>query len=174
MASFGADQFIERFLAVQAQVYGYIATLVPNRVDADDLFQQTALVLWRKQGQFDPSRDLLPWALGIAHNEVRRFFRRHSGRGAQLSDALMERLAELHYTSAGRSELRFQRLADCMEQLTADQRELIEQCYLGIESIKAVAEKRRLEPAALYKRLDRIRWTLMDCIESAERREDQP
>ena len=137
MASFSTDRFIEQFLAVQGQVYGYIATLVPNRVDADDLFQQTALVLWRKHRQFDPSREFLPWTLGIAHNEVRRFFRSHSCRGTHLSDAMMERLAELHYASVSRTAPRFQRLAECMAQLTADQRGLIEQCYLGVDSIKA-------------------------------------
>ena len=173
MASFSTDRFIEQFLAVQAQVYGYIATLVPNRADADDLFQQTALVLWRKHRQFDPSREFLPWALGIARNEVRRFFRSHSSRGTHLSDAMMEKLAELHYASVSKSAPSFQRLAECMAQLTADQRGLIEQCYLGVDSIKAIAEKQHLDPATLYKRLDRIRWTLMDCIENAERREVQ-
>jgi RNA polymerase sigma-70 factor, ECF subfamily len=171
MASPSTDRFIEQFLAVQAQIYGYIATLVANRVDADDLFQQTALVLWRKQEHFDPSREFLPWALGIAHNEVRRFFRTRSYRGSQLSDAMMERLAELHYASLSKSAPRLQRLNDCMAQLTDDQRALIEQCYLGLDSIKTVASQHRVDPATLYKRLDRIRWTLMDCIESAERRE---
>jgi RNA polymerase sigma-70 factor (ECF subfamily) len=174
MAPFSTDRFLEQFLAVQARIYGYIATLVPNHVDADDLFQQTALVLWRKHGQFDPSREFLPWALGIAHNEVRRFFRSHSGRGSHLSDAMMERLAELHYASESKSESRLQQLADCMARLTADQRDLIEQCYLGVDSIKVIAQQQQVEPGTLYKRLDRIRWTLMDCVESAERGEGQP
>jgi RNA polymerase sigma-70 factor, ECF subfamily len=174
MDSPSADQFVSRFLAVQAQIYGYIATLVPNRGDAEDLFQQTALVLWTKREQFDPSREILPWALGIAHNEVRRYLRRRGRSATQLSDALVERLAELHYASVGKEQGRVERLADCMAKLTEGQRALIEQCYLGAESIKQIAEKRHLDPTALYKRLDRIRWALLDCIEAAERREEHP
>ena len=59
-------------------------------------------------------------------------------------------------------------------QLTPAQRELIEQCYLGAKPIKRIAAERSLEPSALYKRLDRIRWTLMDCIETPDGREDAP
>ena len=63
MGPLNSDQFMELFVTAQSQVYGYIATLLPNRADADDLFQQTSLVLWRKREQYDPSRAFLSWAL---------------------------------------------------------------------------------------------------------------
>ena len=95
------DDFIERFVGVQSQVFGYIATLLPMQADADDLFQQTSLVLWKKREQYDPSRNFISWALGIAHNEVRNFLRKRHRRGVCLSDALVERLADLRFTEAG-------------------------------------------------------------------------
>jgi len=174
MGSLDADQFLERFISVQSQVYGYIAMLLPNRADAEDLFQQTSLVLWKKRSQYDSTREFLSWALGIAHNEVRNFVRRRSRRNAYLSDAVIDRLAETHYAAADRIEGRIERLDECMKGLAAEQRELIEQCYLGVQSIKTIAEERHLDPAVLYKRLDRIRWMLMDCIEAEEQREDRP
>ena len=39
-----------------------LPTLVRDLNDADDLFQQTGLVLWRKYEQFDPSRSFVAWA----------------------------------------------------------------------------------------------------------------
>jgi RNA polymerase sigma-70 factor, ECF subfamily len=174
MSSLDPDQFLERFFGVQSQVYGYIAMLLPNRADAEDLFQQTSLVLWKKRGQYDPGREFLSWALGIAHNEVRNFVRRRGRQNAYLSDAVIDRLAETHSAAAGRIEVRLDRLDDCMKELAADQRELIEQCYLGVKSIKTIAGERNLEPSVLYKRLDRIRWLLMDCIEAPDRREGRP
>lgn len=166
MASLSSDEFIERFVGVQSQVFGYIATLLPNRADADDLFQQTSLVLWKKRDQYDPSRQFISWALGIAHNEVRNFLRQGHHRGAHLSDALVEHLAEVRYATADRCATQLQQLAECMERLPPDQRELLEQCYLEIQSIKSIAQQRQIEPGTLYKRLDRIRWTLLDCINS--------
>jgi DNA-directed RNA polymerase specialized sigma24 family protein len=67
--------FAERFLCDQHRLYGYIATLVPSRADAEDIFQETSLLLWEKWCEFDQDRDLMPWACGIAHNVVRNFWR---------------------------------------------------------------------------------------------------
>ena len=43
----------------QAQLFGYIHSLVRDLDDADDLFQQTSLVLWDKFDLFDPSRSFV-------------------------------------------------------------------------------------------------------------------
>jgi RNA polymerase sigma-70 factor, ECF subfamily len=168
MPSLSSDDFMERFVAAQAQVYGYIATLLPNRADADDLFQQTSMVLWRKRESYDPSRDFRSWALGIAHNEVRNFLRKPHRRGSHLSDPLIEKLAETRHADAARIEAQLDRLAECMGRLASEQRKLLEQCYAGAQPIKAIAEEWRLDPSVLYKRLDRIRWTLMDCIQTPD------
>jgi RNA polymerase sigma-70 factor, ECF subfamily len=164
MPFLSSDDFMERFVAAQSQMYGYIATLLPNRADADDLFQQTSLILWKKREQYDPARNFASWACGIAHNEVRNFLRQGSRRGAYLSDALMEKLADLRHSMADRVAVQLQQLAECMKKLSAEQRELLEQCYMDDQSIKAIAKQRQVEPGTLYKRLDRIRWSLMDCI----------
>src|SRR5689334_17876152 len=43
----------------QNQLFGYIYSLVRDLDDADDLFQQTSLVLWDKFDLFDPSRSFV-------------------------------------------------------------------------------------------------------------------
>ena len=42
----------------QTQLFGYIYSLVRDLDDADDLFQQTSLVLWDKFDQFDCTQEL--------------------------------------------------------------------------------------------------------------------
>jgi RNA polymerase sigma-70 factor (ECF subfamily) len=59
------DQFVERFVRSQDRIYAYVATLLPNRADAEEVFQQTSLILWKKWQQFDPSRDFVRWACGM-------------------------------------------------------------------------------------------------------------
>ena len=59
---------IGTFLQHQDRVYGYIVLMLPNRHDAEDVFQQTSLILWQKWDQFDPEQDFLSWACGIARN----------------------------------------------------------------------------------------------------------
>ena len=46
--------FVALFVKNQRRIYGYILTLVPDCNEADDLFQQTSMVLWEKSGEFRP------------------------------------------------------------------------------------------------------------------------
>src|SRR3954454_14146141 len=81
-------QFSERLLRHQTQVFGYLYSLVRNLDDADDLFQQTCLVLWNKFDQFDPSKSFAAWACGVARFEVSNFLRSRGRQRLYFSDDL--------------------------------------------------------------------------------------
>lgn len=157
------DEFALRFIENQGRVYGYIATLLPNRVDAEDVLQRTSLIMWQKWGQYEPARGFLPWARGIALNEVRNFLRRSDRKNVYLSETMIEVLAE--DLEGEELEPRSEALSYCMERLKLAQRNLLEQCYLGTSGIDAVAISIGSTPAAVYMRLHRIRKALIECIE---------
>jgi RNA polymerase sigma-70 factor, ECF subfamily len=168
------ERFARTFLQYQGRVYGQIVTLLPNRHDAEDVFQQTSLILWKKWDQFEPDQDFLAWACGVARNEVRNFLR-HRGRDrVVLSDKLMNDLADLRLQEQPLLEERRSLLARCMKKLSFLARELIERCYQGEESIGAIARQFRTTPNALYLRLRRIRRELMECVEQGPGPEDSP
>src|SRR5262249_34859663 len=48
----------------------YVMSLVPNRNDAEDILQQTNLVLWREFHQFEPGTNFTAWACRVAFNQV--------------------------------------------------------------------------------------------------------
>ena len=52
----GKVEFAEYLLPCQSRLYGYIHSLVRDLNDADDLYQQTALILWKKFAEFDRGR----------------------------------------------------------------------------------------------------------------------
>ena len=51
-------QFAQQFVLHQDRIYGYIVTMPPNRQDAEDVFQQTSLILWQAWDEFDPGGTL--------------------------------------------------------------------------------------------------------------------
>lgn len=157
--------FTEQFVRSQHRVYGYIVTLLPNRDEADDAFQETCLILWDKWAEFDTSRDFVRWACGIAHNVVRNYRRSRQRTVVTLSDGLLTEIAAERLSSEPHLESRNRALSGCLEKLTEAQRSLLEQCYLGGEEIQAVAERKSLTRAALYLRLQRIRRTLFECVD---------
>jgi RNA polymerase sigma-70 factor (ECF subfamily) len=162
------DQFLERFIRSQDRIFAHVATLLPNRADAEEVFQQTSLILWKKWQQFEPSRDFVRWACGIAHHEVRNFLRKHADKGrVYLSEDVLSEVGQVRLELHDLLEARRRALAPCLNRLKQSKRELLERCYAGRDSIKTIAEELGQRPNVLYMTLKRLRRALFDCINRA-------
>lgn len=168
------DQFVEVFVQNQQSVYAFIVTQLPDRNDADEVFQQTNVILLKKWRDYDRATPYYSWACGVAHNEVRNYLRRQQRRPARLSDEMLALVAHTSEEMESALQQRLSRLEDCLERLSPEQRTLIEQCYLTNETIQAVAEQIKVKPNTLYKRLERIRRMLLACVMSSEQPEGRP
>jgi RNA polymerase sigma-70 factor (ECF subfamily) len=162
------NPFNELFLRHQKDVFAYILTLVSDRNDAADIYQQTCLALLEKQAEYDRHRAFFPWACGFALNEVRRFRRAHYRERMQLSDAAIESLASIQSKSANRIESQLDMLMDCLDSLPADKRETLMQSYSHRGGMRDLAARLAVDPNTLYKRLERTRRILMECMEKAK------
>jgi RNA polymerase sigma-70 factor, ECF subfamily len=168
MSSPSHNPFNELFLRHQKDVFAYILTLMPDRNDADDVYQQTCLALLEKQAEYDLRRQFFPWACGFALNEVRRFRRAHWRERMQLDDAVIESLANVQLKSAGHIDRQLDMLMDCLESLPPDRRETLMRCYSHRGSMKELALRLGVDVSALYKRLERTRKMLIECMEQAK------
>ena len=57
-----ADDFVQQLTANQNRLYGYIFSLLGDHHRANDVLQETNMVLWRKAAEFQTDRDFIPWA----------------------------------------------------------------------------------------------------------------
>src|SRR5262245_65027314 len=87
-------EFAEDLRPDQTRLYGYIHSLVRDLNDADDLFQQTTLILWKKFGEFDREGNFFAWACGIARLEVANFLRSRGRQRLYFNDDLSLLLIE--------------------------------------------------------------------------------
>jgi RNA polymerase sigma-70 factor (ECF subfamily) len=158
-------EFARCLRSIQTRLYGYIHSLMRDLNDADDLFQQTALILWKKFDEFDRDRSFFAWACGVAQLEVRNFLR---GRGRQrlyFSDDLNLLLIEAHEDlTSDEEENRREALARCVIKLRERDRELLQECYQDQEGVNQAAIRRGRSPQSVYNSLRRIRRALYECI----------
>jgi len=56
------QRFLSLFLRSERENFRYVAALVPNVADAEDIVQQTAPALWEKFHAYDPSQPFTPCA----------------------------------------------------------------------------------------------------------------
>ena len=163
--------FDEQFIRSQRHIFRYIAALVPNVDHAEEVFQDTCIAILENWETFEPDRPMVPWACGIAHNMVRRFYDRHRRRASRLDEMTMAAVSETQHRFATEIDLRLEELPECVRKLPTEQQSLLDQCYTQGNTIRSIAKQRQLDPDTLYKRLERIRRTLLECVEQALTRE---
>ncbi len=77
-ATAAQQRFLALFLRSEREIFRYVAALVPNVIEAEEIVQQTALTLWEKFDTYDPTRPFTPWACRFALNKTRQWMeRRH-------------------------------------------------------------------------------------------------
>ena len=149
----------------QRKIYWFILSLLPNWSDAEEVLQETNLVLWRKADKYDSSGNFLAWACQIARYEVLKF-RERSGRAfPALTDVFdgigVEAMAAVESQS---SEGLLGALADCVEKLRPQDRDLVERRYRSGATTKSVAEEVGRSTDAIYKALQRVHRQLLECV----------
>jgi len=97
---------------------------------ADDVWQETMIVAWRKLEEFDRSLSFGPWLRGIAAKGLMSA-RRKSGRLHLVGDEselnyLSERLDRVHSLSGDTLDEKLAALRDCISLLSESDRECIE------------------------------------------------
>ncbi|QDU29252.1 ECF RNA polymerase sigma-E factor [Anatilimnocola aggregata] len=159
-----SDLFVAQLMEHRHRIYSFIAKQLVNPADAEDVFQKTSIVLWKKMQDFDAEGSFFHWACGIAFNEVRNFLTVQRRSRLHFDVELVELLAEEAKCEGELSESRLSALRHCMENLAARQQEILRRSYMGTSTITEVAEELGRERGALYKQLARLKEKLIDCI----------
>ena len=160
------EQFLRLFTRDQLQVMAFVRSLVHDHAAAGDVFQETSLVLWRRFESYDRELEFLPWALGIARNQVRKHWRSMSRDRHVFSYELVSELSEEALGLAGEIEPRQQALEECVGLLSGRQRDLIQRFYGENQSAASIADIWDRSVHAVYKALKVMRRSLLECVES--------
>ena len=161
------QRFLSLFLRSEREIFRYVAVLVPNVADAEDIVQQTALALWEKFDAYDANQPFTPWACRFALNKAKQWVERRQRWLALLQGGLAEELAQRREELRPEIETRLKHLEGCLNKLSTEQRAIVEGFYYRRESIEKLADQSGRTVAATYKTLQRVREALQLCIENA-------
>lgn len=164
-------EFIAHVTRAQRMLHSFILTMVWNAADADDVLQETNLVLWRKAAEFDPSREFVPWAMRCAQLQTLAYLKRRQRSKLVFDDGLLDQLAAESIAEAREIDPRRAAMAACLEKLPVEHRRLLAGRYEPAGSVNSLAAARGTTPKALSELLRRIRHTLLRCIERTLARE---
>ncbi len=159
--------------SISSGCISFILSLVPHRADADEILQETNLVLWRKFEQFRPGSDFRAWAFQVAYNKVKAFRERRGRDRLRFGREVMDRLAAVAAATADDLPASQDALQECKEQLSQPDRDLIERRYEPGATVASVAAEVGRSVAAVYKAVVRIRRALFECIQRSLKRDEK-
>lgn len=138
--------------------------MIPNRDDADDIFQETVLVMWSKFDSFERGTSFTAWGIKIAKYKILQAHRRTARRSFQFSQAALQSLQNKSDHFVKHIERRMQALRKCIRKLNKRNYELIQMRYENELTIKSIAKRLGRSVQSIYKRMARINDSLIRCI----------
>ena len=159
------ESFIWHYSRSQLKILGFIQMLVPSTVEAEDILQETSIVLMDKWSEFDQEKDFTNWACGVARYESFKHLRKQK-KHAGISLELLRELSDLALAqkTEQNDQQRQEALAKCFETLSAPHQKLLQDRYRLNISVSELARIRSKTERAIYKNLSSIRKMLQDCM----------
>ena len=158
-------EFVQLFTHHQRRLFLYILSQIPNPIEAEEVQQETNVVIWSKFAQFRSGTNFLAWVSQIANFEVMKYRSRKKRDRMKFSDEFLETVSRESLERSDELEDRQKALAECIEKLRPRDRELIQQRYAPGEKGKHLAEQIGRPANSVYQSLGRIRRSLMECIQ---------
>jgi RNA polymerase sigma-70 factor, ECF subfamily len=158
------EQFLRLFAEHEAAIRGFARLLLQSREDVPGVMQEVTVTLWQKFDLFDPSLDFRKWAFGITRFKVLAHLRDLSRSRYVFDDELVNRLADEASASEQRHDAQREALESCLEKLPPPQRDLILSAYEKGARMDELAARRGETAMSLYKKLQRLRQVLLECV----------
>lgn len=165
--------FIRLLMENERRIYAYIRTLLGNSADAEDVLQETSIILWDKFSEFDSENgNFIAWSFKTAFYTAQNYRRKKGRSKVVFSDKLFDAIADRAATLVPELDERQEHLAVCIEKLPQADRKLLKLRYDLNSSVEAAAEQCGRTTQAIYKALSRMRAALFQCINRAMQADD--
>lgn len=152
------------FLQYQPAVRGYILSIVPDFSMADDVIQETFLVVTRKAASFELGTSFPAWVKTIARYKALEAIRSGRGRFESLSDEVIEALSAERHEFRTDTDERLILLASCIEELAPQAKRSINLRYRNDHLPPEIASRMSCTIPSINVTLSRARSFLRDCV----------
>jgi RNA polymerase sigma-70 factor, ECF subfamily len=159
-------EFVKLFIRHERRLYAYLLSILGNAADAEDVLQQTSVVLWGKFTEFEPGSDFAAWGIRTAYLTARNHLRTQARSRVRFSQAMFEAAAERCASQLGEVDAIHEALGECLNRLPADDRGLIQQRYELDASVQSIADRVGRSVHAVYRALARTHAALLRCVTS--------
>ena len=157
------EQFLSLFIRNQKRIYGFIASLVPNAVDSDDLMQETMMVMWNHFEEFKIGTDFAAWGMAIARRKIMKYRSARAGK-LMFSEEAVQNIMQCDEYLSGKTNDYMTALQQCLNKLETKDRQVIRLRYEQEVTTRNLANAIGTTIDNVYKILSRVHLLLQRCV----------
>ena len=159
------DRLLKAALTCQSALVAYAHAMLADYAAAEDVVQNTFLVVARKYGEFEEGTSILAWCRGIVRLEILSHLRERR-REPTVEDRLLQDAMDAAFVAHQSVEAgpRADHLRDCLARLTGRARDLIRLRYEENAKYEQIAEALKMGLEAVRKGLFRTKHQLRECV----------
>ena len=163
---------IKQLLKCQAPFMGYLVAILRDPAAAEEVFQETAVVLMEKEKKEDFQPDhFQAWAKEVVRRQALKYLNKHKRDSARLTSVeprLIDEISKVFTedkTSVSRHEQEMHALRKCLDEIPGKSKRMLALRYEKNKSLNKISEIMNSTGAAVQKMISRLRHNLKDCIE---------
>nr|ADY60575.1 RNA polymerase, sigma-24 subunit, ECF subfamily [Rubinisphaera brasiliensis DSM 5305] len=164
-----SDEFLQLITECQGWLYGYLLGSLANHDAANEVLQETNLVMWRKSAEFEVGTNFHAWAIRIANFQVMAYRQKQMKDRLVFDHDLVELIGKQFQKRIPGYEEKVSLLAKCLNKLPEHYREIVHRRYLKGESLKTIAVDLKKQSNAIGQLLFRIKNKLVECVKKQNR-----
>jgi RNA polymerase sigma-70 factor (ECF subfamily) len=138
--------------------------MVPKWHEAEEVLQETRLVLWRKFGEFQPGSNFLAWARATARLIAHAHFRNKQVATRMFSEEMVDSLLAHVAENPVEESRRWAALRECSQKLSSAAWELLRLVYGEKKKVREAAEQAGRSVNGTYVMLSKVRRQLAVCV----------
>lgn len=156
---------MQLFTREQRRLYLFILAQTGDVNAAEEILQETNLVIWSKLDTFTLNTNFTAWTRQIATYEILKSRQRRRRDKLTFSEEFMLAVADEIEQHSTELEHRRDALKNCLAKLSTNDRELIQSRYQPGNRGKELAHTLGRPANSVYQSLGRIRRSLFECIQ---------
>lgn len=158
-------RFMRLWTTAQPMVANYVHALIRDHAAAQDVLQETALVIFRRFAEYDDSRPFVGWALRIAKYQVLGQRRDVMRCPVVYDDEVLAGFTESWGAMAPAQWDGSELVRECLGKLASHARRLVQMRYFDDLNASEIAKRLGMASSAVRVTLQRVREQLRACVE---------
>ena len=158
-------EFTKNLSSIQRKLYAFILSMCPNRADAEDILQETNLILCQKCHEYDPDGHFQGWAFSIARFQVMKHITKFRRSKLYFSSETIDNIADEMESNDDLVSTR-KVLQVCYEQLPKHMTEIARLRFKEELNLKEISSRLNRPIGSVSATLHRIRANLRICVKN--------